>query len=177
MATTIAVEARMRANSLFNQSRDFQLAWKILTDGEPQGEAKSHVPWPLRAPVTCACMALELALKSLITLEGGTPASVHWAEDLFKQVTAASQNEIAAMLQVDGKPADVPSLLTALHELDDGAPGATKRVPPLEAWRYTHEHQTVQHAQGTMYVITRALHDLLVRRRPDWDPWPGIIAR
>lgn len=165
----VSIERLIRAVHLFQASRDFLLSWDILEAHAVMARATGpRIPFPVRSQPTCAALALELALKSRLELEGTEAPRTHSAAKLFGRLSKQAQDEIIAPLACAGSPmtrADVDGVLVEFEGT-------------FEGWRYMHEHSgggTVRFAYGNMRAIIIRIHQVLVALRPDWGPWAGVI--
>lgn len=159
-----ATRELLRPEFMFEGSCDFLLGWQLL-DAHQQTQAvrENRARFPIQAVAACACMALELALKSLIKLEGTEPErgkAGHNYVVLFRQLSPEAQAEIASRVVLDGKPATVGGVVGAL----------TLCVGTFEKWRYKHEHENLDFHQGYFIEVTRAVHESILRRQPGWRP-------
>lgn len=159
-----AVDELLRPEIMFEGSCDFLLGWELLTaHRQDQAVRENKARFPIQGVVACACMALELALKALITLERSTPQWTHEFADLFKQVSTKAQQEIASIVLQDGKPTTVEGVTDAL-KLCEGT---------FEKWRYKHEHRNLDFYEGFIIAVTRAAHESILRRLPEWRNPPA----
>lgn len=169
-ATDIPIERLVRASQLFWASRDFLLSWEVLERHAAMAKATGpRIPFPVRSQPTCAALALELALKARLELEGKEAPRAHSAAKLFGLLSKEAQDEIMATLKCSGAPMTRAALDVVLAEFEG----------TWEGWRYMHEHtgpgETVRFAHGNMYSLIIGIHQVLVALRPDWEPWPGVI--
>jgi len=167
---TVPIERLARAIHLFYASRDFLLSWDILEAHAVVARATGpRIPFPVRSQPTCAALALELALKSRLELEGTEAPRTHSATKLFARLSKGAQDEIMATLKCDGAAMTRADLDAVLAEFEG----------TWEGWRYMHElggsGATVRFAQGNMRAVVLRVHQVLVGLRPDWVPWPGVI--
>lgn len=155
-----AADELLRPERMFEGSCDFLRAWELLArhrDALATQNTQERIPVQARA--TCASMALELALKSLITFEGKNPVSTHSFARLFKQLFAKTRTEIASRVLLDGKPTSV-----------DGVSDALKRCEgTFEKWRYAHEHRDLDFYEPYIIQVTNAAHEVLTRRVAEWN--------
>lgn len=169
-ATDDSIEKFVRASHLFWASRDFLLSWEILERHAAMAKATGpRIPYPVRSQPTCAALALELALKARLELEGKEAPRIHSAAKLFGRLSKEAQDEIMATLKCNGAPMTRADLDVVLAEFEG----------TWEDWRYMHEHtspgDTVRFAHGNMHALILAIHGVLLTLHPDWGPWPGVI--
>jgi hypothetical protein len=126
----------------------------------------------MRAWATCAAFALELALnlKARLRLEEKQPEKVHRYSELFCALSSQAKEDIASHVQIEGGPVTSDRLVELLKDCDQ----------TFEQWRYLHERLarfeiTAFHGDRIV-AITRAVHASIVKLRPDFDQWPGVIA-
>lgn len=170
MEITISEDAKRgwEAGLLFKGSRDFLLAHELLGKRRDEPDVRAfRAPWPIQAYVTCASLALELALKCRIVLDRKVPANTHSYSVLFGQLSRVAQDDVVSMFPA---PATADDLIGILTELEG----------TFVNWRYLNERsarleQTVFH-EGKMVTLIHTLHDCIVGMRPDFAPWPGIIV-
>jgi hypothetical protein len=150
---------------MFEGSCDFLLGYQLLAAYRDTPAIRENRAFlPIQARVACASMALELALKSLITYEGKEPRRTHEFVDLFKQLPADAQREVASTVLLDGKPTSAEGLADAL-QLCAGT---------FEKWRYKHEHRDLDFYEPYIIDTTKALHATIMRRRPECR---AVLAR
>src|SRR5438270_13947477 len=76
MEVSAEVERAMTAGRMFRGSRDFFLAYELLAAFHASAEVRSaRAPSPIQSQATCAALALELALKARVVLDGGKAPS------------------------------------------------------------------------------------------------------
>lgn len=165
------VKRIVTAGDMFRGSRDFFLAYEVLgswrlTPDVRQGSA----PSPIQAQATCAALALELALKARIMLDGGDPPSKgpagHKYVPMFRLLSPAAQQDIASFLVLDAQPATVEGLFAVLEEFEG----------TFQRWRYMHEHRKITFHESNMVAVINAVYHSIVRLRPDFGQWPGVIV-
>jgi HEPN domain-containing protein len=162
----------MEAGLAFFGSRDFLLAWELLEQHHRAPEVRAaRAPWPRQAAFTCAAFSLELALKARLVLDGNHPEKEHRYSELFRALSPAAAADIAARVQIEGRPATaVDGLLELLKECDR----------TFEQFRYLHERlarlETTTFYGDRIIPVTRAVHAAIVALRPDFGPWPGAIS-
>ncbi len=159
------------AAHMFRGSRDFFLAYEVLGAFMQSPEAREgRAPNPIQSQATCAALALELALKARIVLDGGDPPSKgpdgHKYVAMFGLLSRAAQEDIVRPLLLDGAAASVEGLAKVLAEFEG----------TFQKWRYMHEHREVAFHEGNMVAVVQAVYESLVRLRPDFGPWPGVIV-
>lgn len=162
----------------FHASRDFHKAWEILEAPRTIPGFRDHNPWPHQAQIVCATLALELALKARLQLEDREPARTHSYVRIFRDLSEAAREEIGRELLFNGEPGTSADVEVALQSLDDAAQPYKARGKPVgvfDAWRYVHEHSHVKFEGGTIVAVTIAIHNVILRLRPDWRGWPGVI--
>lgn len=164
------------ARKIFDASRDFLLGWELLEQHHPLRlvlPPGRTVRWPARSSAVCASLALELALKSRLTLEGAESPRTHSYSDLFGRLSPEAREEVQAAAARHG----VRSAADALRQLD-----AAGEFPPrkegkrpeergvFETWRYVHETTAARFDSGFLVPLTLAVHESVLRRRPEWRP-------
>lgn len=167
---------------MFHSSRDFFLAWDLLARHSASDEVQRGTkgPTPLQARATCLALALELALKCRIAIEGSTPKREHRHAILFGQLSNTAQAELACSLarSVD----DVVALLGTFDRASgrERVPqGQRTQQPPkstFETWRYLHEYDEADFSEGEMLKVVRALDEVILRVQPTWNFWPGVVG-
>lgn len=155
---------------MFRGSRDFFLAYQVLGSFMASPDVRGgRGPSPIQSQATCAALALELALKSRVMLDGGTPPSKgpdgHRYVAMFGLLSRRAQEDVASFLHVDAQPATVEGLARSLKEFEG----------TFQRWRYMHEHSEVAFHEGNMVAVILAVYSSVVRLRPDLGPWPGVI--
>ena len=165
------IKRMVTAADTFRGSRDFFLAYEILGAFLASPEVREgRAPSPIQAQATCAALALELALKARIVLDGGDPPSKgpdgHKYVAMFDMLKHPAQEDVASFLLLDAKPATVDGLLAVLKDFEG----------TFQQWRYMHEHSELAFHEGNMVAVIRAVYDSIVRLRPDFGPWPGVIV-
>jgi hypothetical protein len=169
--TTDEVNRTVTAVHMFRGSRDFFLAYELLGAFLESSEVRQgRAPAPIQSQATCAALALELALKARIVLGGGSPPSKgpdgHKYVAMFNLLPRAAQEDVASFLHVDAHPATVEGLVRSLKEFEG----------TFQRWRYMHEHTEIAFHEGNMVAVIRAVCRSIVRLRPDFGPWPGVIV-
>lgn len=159
------------ASRMFRGSRDFLVAYELITDFCKTPEVKAaRAPSPIQSQATCAALSLELALKARIVLDGGEPPTKgkagHSCLAMFKVLSIPAQKDVASFLLVDGKPAGLDGLLKALSDFEG----------TFQNFRYLHEHTEASFHEGNLVNVIRGVHMSIVRARPDFGPWPGVIV-
>lgn len=168
---TDQVQRDMVAAEMFRGSRDFFLAYELLEGFMASQEVREgRAPSPIQSEATCAALALELALKARIVIDGGEPPSKgadgHRYVAMFALLSPSAQNDIARSLLVDGQPSTVEKLVSVLTEFEG----------TFQRWRYMHEHLELAFHQGNMVAVIHGVYESIVRQRPDLGPWPGVIV-
>jgi hypothetical protein len=163
-------ERTAKAWRIFRGSRDFLLAYDLLGDFLRSPEVRAgRAPSPIQSQATCAALALELALKARIVLDGRDPPrsgkAGHDYVVMFDRLTPAARADIASFLALDGKPATEGGLRRVLREFDG----------TFKGWRYMHEHSEIAFHEGNMIAVLRAVYFSVVRLRADFANWPGVI--
>jgi hypothetical protein len=154
-----ATDEFLRPERMFEASCDFLRGWEVLwAKHNSDAVKKTGERSPISACAMCASMALELALKSLITLENREPLLSHSFARLFKQLSPRSRSEVASKVVLDGKPTSAEGVAVAL-KLCAGT---------LNKWRYRHEHSDIDFRQGHMMSVTRAVHEVVSQRLSIW---------
>ena len=144
---------------MFEGSCDFLRAWEVLwAINHSPAVKENRERSPIQACATCASMALELALKSLITLEKKEPVLSHSFARLFNQLSSHSRAAIASKVLLEDRPTSVEAVTDAL-KLCEGT---------FERWRYKHEHRELDFYQGRMMQVTRAVHEVTAQRLSEW---------
>lgn len=153
------IDELLRPEYMFEGSCDFLLGYQLLAAyGETAAVRENRAFVPIQARAACASMALELALKSLITYEGKEGARrTHEFVDLFEQLSVDAQREVASMVRFDGKPTTVAGVIEKLN-LCAGT---------FEKWRYKHEHRELDFYEPYIVDTTKAVHETITRRRPE----------
>lgn len=152
---------------IFHGSCDFFLAWERLAVQRRTAAARANrVYSPVQASAACASMALELALKCRIVLEGRKPRRDHEFHALFAQLDPKTQDDIAARTLLDGMPTTTADLLDALKRCKG----------TFVTWRYLHEHENADFYEGCLSAVTRALHRSTLELYPHFWLWPGIAG-
>ncbi len=159
------------AGEMFRGSRDFFLAYEVLGAFMQTTEAREgRAPKPIQSQATCAALALELALKARIVLDGGDPPSKgpggHKYTAMFGLLSRAAQEDVVKPLLLDDGPATVEGLANVLAEFEG----------TFQRWRYLHEHRELAFHEGNMLAVVQAVYESIVRLRPDFGPWPGVIV-
>ncbi|GAO01723.1 hypothetical protein PSR1_00583 [Anaeromyxobacter sp. PSR-1] len=154
-----AADDALRPERMFEGSRDFLRGWEVLWAIHQSIAAKgSGEQTPISACAMCASMALELALKSLITLEQKEPVASHSFARLFRQVSGRLREEVASQVRFDGASTSVNAVTSCLKSCEG----------TLDKWRYRHEHRDIDFNQGHMMSVTLALHEVVSRRLVEW---------
>jgi hypothetical protein len=147
--------------NMLRGSQDFLTAWILLHRGKGDSVVfAGHEQFPFQATATCACMALELALKCRLRLDGKAPPKKHDFSVLVGALSTEAQEELAAEVRIDERPTDAAGLLRALAECDK----------TFETWRYLHEHDSADFYEPRIIDTTRALHAIVLRSNPTWQP-------
>jgi HEPN domain-containing protein len=82
---------------MFRGSRDFLLAYRLLGRRRADPDVRAaRAPGPFQSWVVCASLALELALKCRIALDGKDPSWTHSYVKLFAELSPAAQQDIAS---------------------------------------------------------------------------------
>jgi len=170
-ATSEEVRRIMTAGEMFRGSRDFFLAYEVLGAFMQSPEARQGcAPKPIQSQATCAALALELALKARIVLDGGDPPSKapdgHKYVAMFGLLSRTAQEDIVRPLLLDGGAASVEGLAKVLADFEG----------TFQKWRYMHEHRELAFHEGNMVAVVQAVYESIVRLRPDFGPWPGVIV-
>jgi HEPN domain-containing protein len=170
IAMSEAARIGWEAGLVFKGSRDFLLAWELLNQRGHAPEVQAgQAPWPHQAAATCAGFALELALKCSLVLDGKASAKGHSYVKLFRALSRAAQESIVSVIRVDGRQATVEDLFRVLQEFEG----------TFEQWRYLHERlasfKPTEFHEGGIIAVIRAIHESIIRLRPDFKPWPGVI--
>ncbi|SRR6266511_1289683 len=153
-----SIDELLRPERMFEGSCDFLRAWELLLayrDNPAVRENRAFVP--IQARATCASMALELALKSLITYEKKDPVLSHSFSRLFKQVLPRTKREMASLVPLDGRPTTVEGLSEALKRC----------AGTFETWRYAHEHRDLDFHEAYIIDTTKAAQEIIMRRHPE----------
>lgn len=153
-----SIDEFLRPEIMFEGSCDFLLGWHLLSAyGKTPAVTEDRAFVPIQARATCASLALELALKSLITYEGKDPVPSHSFSRLFKQLSPKARREVASLVLLDGK-----------RTSDEGLKEALKRCAgTFEKWRYKHEHRDLDFYEPYIIDTTKALHETIMRKRPE----------
>jgi hypothetical protein len=151
------------AAMMYRGSRDFFLAYELLaTFLRSIAQARTQQPAPVQSQATCAALALELALKARVVLDGGDPPDKgragHDSVLLFGRLKPAARVDVASFLLLDGQPATVEGLVAVLKKFEG----------TFENWRYMHEHDEVAFHEGQMVAVLHAVYRSIVRIRPDF---------
>lgn len=150
---------------IFQGSCDFYLAWEQLAAQRRTAAVRANrVYGSVQASAACASMALELALKCRITLEGKKPRREHEFHLLFEQLDPATQDDIASRVLLDGRRTTTAGVLDALKRCEG----------TFVTWRYAHEHDEADFYEPYISEVTRALHRSMLEANPDFWLWPGI---
>ena len=153
-----AITELLRPELMFEGSCDFLLGWELLAVyRETPAVRENRAFVPIQARATCASMALELALKSLITYEGKDPALTHSFARLFKQLLPKTRREIASIVLLNGNPTSVEGVIDALKLCER----------TFETWRYKHEHDNADFYEPYIIDVTKAVHKYIMRKRPE----------
>lgn len=154
-----ATDELLRPERMFEGSCDFLRGWEVLWAIHHSAASKgSGEQTPIGACAMCASMALELALKSLITLENKEPASSHSFGRLFNQLSQRSRADVASRVSFDRVPASVEGVQAVLKSCEG----------TLDKWRYRHEHRDIDFYQSHMMSVTRAVHEVVSQRLGEW---------
>jgi len=161
----------MTAGHMFRGSRDFFLAYEVLGAFMQSPEAREgRAPRPIQSQATCAALALELALKARIVLDGGSPPAKgpdgHKYVAMFGLLSRAAQEDVVKPLLLAGGPATVEGLAKVLADFEG----------TFQQWRYIHEHGELAFHEGNMVAVIQAVFESIVRLRPDFGAWPGVIV-
>lgn len=158
-----------RAGSMLRGSRDFYWAFHLLTIHRQDLEVRAgRMPSPFQSRATCAALALELAFKARLVLDGASErkTKTHDYEVLFTLLSAGAQADVASrLLDGTGAPVDVASLRGLLSEFKD----------TFLQWRYLHERTHTEFQEGNIRALILALHASIVALRPEFGPWVGVI--
>jgi len=165
------------ASDLFRGSREFLLAWQLLEAYSKFARSQNgYAPPVFQSGAACLGLALELGLKARIVIDGGTPPrrgmKAHSYVRLFEEhLSAGAQHDVAALVRrnPDLRQASPAELVDVLRQFDG----------TFVKFRYVHETlyeegQAVFH-QGDLLNVTHAVHDSILRLRPDFRPWAGVI--
>ena len=169
--TSDEVRRAFVAGDMFRGSRDFFLAYQLIAAFRASAEVRQgRAPSPIQAQAANAAFALELALKARVVLDGGEPPSRgpdgHRYTAIFGLLSPKAKEDVASLLLEDGKPTTPESQVQVLKEMEG----------TFEKWRYMHEHDRVDFHEGNMAAVIHAVHHSIVRARPDFGPWPGVIV-
>ena len=162
-----AVDAMLRMESAFEASCDFLLACELMgprRNSEAVRKGTAH--WPIRSYATCACLALELALKARTSLDEKTPKKTHRFSALFAALSRPAQEDVAAGFVLDGQAATVPGLMEVLQLCDQ----------TFDTWRYRHEHRDADFYEGHILAVTRAVHESILRLEPQWRICQNLLS-
>jgi hypothetical protein len=130
-----------------------------------------HMPHYALPMVICSSFSLELHLKCLILIEGGTSGKLHDLEILFLKLTPDSQKIIRARYEqhrprmdaMFGAFRDVPAPKT---DFDSVLPLSAKA---FESFRY-HFEGTVKNQEGWMAsLICECVRARILELQPDWE--------
>lgn len=166
-----AVRRNINAVHMFRGARDFFLAYQLAAGfGDSPLACEGRAPRLIQSRAACASLALELALKARVLLDGGEPpsrgADGHDHGAIFKVLTRGAQEDIASLLRVGDEPATVEGLAAVLA----GFKGT------FQTWRYMHEGNVTPFDEGGMVAVIGAVFSCIVRFRPDFGPFPGVIV-
>ncbi len=169
--TSDEVRRSVVAGHMFRGSRDFLVAYQLIGAFRASAEVRQgRAPSPIQSLAANAAFALELALKARVVLDGGTPPSKgpagHSYVAMFSLLSHRAQEDVASLLLVGARPATVEGLVKSLKEFEG----------TFQQWRYLHEHDQAVFHEGNMAAVIHAVHLSIVRARPDFGPWPGVIV-
>lgn len=169
--TSEEVRRSIEVADMFRGSRDFFLAYQLLGAFMASADAREgRAPSPVQSHAASAAFALELALKARVVLDGREPPSRgpdgHKYGAIFALLSPGAREDVASSLQVDGEPVTAEMLAGVLQELEG----------TFEKWRYMHEHDEMVFREGNMVAVMHAVYASIVRLRPDFGPWPGVIV-
>ncbi|MFT3916564.1 MAG: hypothetical protein QM704_21540 [Anaeromyxobacteraceae bacterium] len=151
--------------NMLQGSQDFLGAWNVLQrHRQAPAVVAGQERFPIQATASCASMALELALKCRVRLEGTTPPKTHRFSALIAAMSPAAQDALAAAVRIDDRQVDAGGLLQALVECDK----------TFETWRYLHEHDNADFFEPRLIDTTRALHAIILKANPNWQP-AGVV--
>lgn len=165
--------ALMQAGIAFRGARDFLLAHQILGARRLLPEVRAgRAPWPMQAHAVCAAFALELMFKARLLLDRSLVpkgAKGHSYVAMFDCLSAAAKADLVAVLHINDAAATEATVRGALEEMEG----------VFEGWRYLHEmnerRRPTPFSEASYDVFAHALHDLIIKARPDFEPWPGVI--
>jgi len=173
LGTTLTSEQRKAVSTMlmFRGAREFFLTYQLAAGfGDSPLACEGRAPRLIQSRAACASLALELALKARVLLDGGEPpsrgADGHDHGAIFKVLTRGAQEDIASLLRVGDEPATVEGLAAVLA----GFKGT------FQTWRYMHEGNVTPFDEGGMVAVIGAVFSSIVRLRPDFGPFPGVIV-
>jgi hypothetical protein len=169
--TSDEVRRTVTVAHMFRGSRDFFLAYQLLGAFMTSADVRDgRAPSPVQSHAANAAFALELALKARVVLDGREPPSRgpdgHKYGAIFALLSPGARDDVASFLLVDGKPTTAEMVAVMLGEFEG----------TFEKWRYMHEHDEVVFHDGNMGAVMHAVYASIVRTRPDFGPWPGVIV-
>jgi len=158
------------AGFMFRGSRDFLLAYRLLGRRRADPEVRDgKAPGPFQSWVVCASLALELALKCRIVLDGKPASWTHNYVALFGELTPAAQQDVASRISFTTGPSTAERLIDLLKGFKN----------PFETFRYLHElitkPQPAEFHEGDMIAVTRAAYLSIIDQREDFRPYQGVI--
>ena len=120
----------MNPTHILNTSKQFFLAARRADEQRIIGGAQFE--WLPVPAIVCAAFSIELALKAIILAETGNGANGHKLDDLYAELSGASQQKVAAAVTVPTYP-KVPDVT----ETFDTALAKIRNA--FIEWRYIHE--------------------------------------
>lgn len=158
------------AGLMFKGSRDFLLAYRLLGRRRTDPDVRAGTaPSPFQSWVVCASLALELALKCRIALDGKDPSWTHNYVTLFAELSPAAKEDVASRVSFREGRSTADRVAELLRDFKN----------PFETFRYLHELITSMEPaafhEGDMMNVTRALYLSIIALRADFRAYPGAI--
>lgn len=120
----------MNPTQILNTSKQFFSAAKRADEQRIIGGGQFE--WLPVPAIVCAAFSIELALKAIILAESGKSANGHKLDDLYAELSDASQQKVAAAVTMPTYPK-----IPGVTETFDTA--LTKIRNAFVDWRYIHE--------------------------------------
>jgi hypothetical protein len=154
---------------MFDGSRDFLLAYRLLGRQRAQALARpGTVPSPWQSWIVCASLALELALKCRIVLDGGDAPKTHSYVKLFAELSPAAKRDLASRVPFREGQSTVERVAALLANFKN----------PFETFRYMHEliakTEPAAFYEGDMMTVIRALYLSILSLREDFRRFRGM---
>jgi hypothetical protein len=152
---------------IFQQAIRFHQAQKLLMESSPNDQRE------VLAPPICvlAAFTIELMLKCLIRVEGGTPPQIHDLLCLFNELSAPTRERLEAMWRdyVQSLPAETtePFEKIGMKIEPDLTPALAAGRKGFEVIRYWHEDPD-EDCPFYLTELPNMLFKVALVLRPDW---------